>query len=221
MSRTITRPRRTRDAAASREAILAAAQHVFAERGFHGARVEEIARTAGVAKGTVFLHFKDKEGLLLALVRQKTETAQKHFAAMAGPGRSARERLEELVTVHRWVRDDMTEFRRKMIGMWSSLPVPLRARLEEFIRESHIVFRDRVAGMYRELLGVDELDGVKVELIAAALLACVDGLLTRCQIPAVFPSGSAVSQAVKMAFIDNLERRAIEARAKNGRKAEA
>ena len=213
-----TKPKRIRDAAASREAILGAAQHVFAEHGFHGARVEEIAREAGVAKGTVFLHFKDKEGLLLGLVRQKAETAQKLFAAMGDPGRSVRDRLEELVAVHKWVRDDMTEFRRKMIGMWTSLPAALRERLEEYIRETHVAFRDRVAGMYRELLGADELDGVKVELIAAALLACVDGLLSRCQIPAVFPSGPAVSQAVKLAFIDNLERRAAEVRRKNGRK---
>jgi AcrR family transcriptional regulator len=215
---TAAKAKRTRDAAASREAILVAAQHAFAEHGFHGARVEEIARAAGVAKGTVFLHFKDKESLLLALVRHKAESAQKVLATMADPGRSARERLEELVAVHKWARDDMTEFRRKMIGMWTSLPAGLRARLEDFIRETHVVFRDRVAAMYRELLGADELDGVKVELIAAALLACVDGLLSRCQIPAVFPSGPAVSDAVKLAFIDNLERRAAEVRKRDGRK---
>ena len=211
------KPKRTRDATASRAAILDAAQHAFGEHGFHGARVEEIARAAGVAKGTVFLHFKDKEGLLLALVRWRTETAQQFFAALASPERPARERLEELVSVHKWVRDDMTEFRRRMIGMWTSLPAGLRAQIEEFVRQSHIAFRDQVAGLYREFLGADEVDGVRVELIAAALLACVDGLLTRCQIPAIFPSGPAVSQAVKLAFIDNLERRAAEDRKKNGK----
>jgi AcrR family transcriptional regulator len=211
-------PKRTRDAAVSQAAILDAAQRAFGEHGFHGAHVEEIARAAGVAKGTVFLHFKDKEGLLLALVRRRTETAQKMFAAMARPDRSARERLEELVAVHKWVRDDMTEFRRRMISMWTSLPAGLRAKLEAYIRQSHIAFRDQVAGLYREFLGVDELDGVRVELLAAALLACVDGLLTRCQVPAIFPSGPAVTEAVKLAFIDNLERRAAEVRGKKERK---
>jgi AcrR family transcriptional regulator len=206
------KPKRTRDAAASHLAILEAAQRAFAKHGFHAARVEEIARAAGVAKGTVFLHFRDKENLLLALVRHHTESAQQLFSRLADPGRSARRRLEELVDVHKWMRDDLTEFRRKMIGMWTTLPVPLRKRLEQFIRRSHVMFRDQVVGLYRELLGAEGLDGVPVELIAAALLACVDGLISRCEIPAVFPSGPAVTRAVKLAFIDNLERRAAECR---------
>ena len=206
------KPKRTRDAAASRQAILAAAQHAFAEHGFQGARVEDIAAAAGVAKGTVFLHFKDKAGLLLALVRHRTASAQQLFSRLADPGRSARVRLEELVDVHKWMRDDLTDFRRKMIAMWTTLPAPLRKRLEQFIRRSHVMFRDQVAGLYRELLGAEGLDGVPVELIAAALLACVDGLISRCQIPAVFPTGPAVTRAVKLAFIDNLGRRAAECR---------
>ena len=210
--------RRTRDAAVSRQAILDAAQQVFSERGFHGARVEEIARAAGVAKGTVFLHFKDKAGLLLALIQDHTQSAQELFSRLTDPDRSPRERLEELIDVHKWVRGDLTDFRRKMIAMWTSLPLPLRKRLEKFIRKSHVVFRDRVAGLYREFLGADEVDGVKVELIAAALLACVDGLVTRSQIPAVFPSGPAVTRAVKLAFIDNLGRRVAQARPGRGRK---
>ena len=38
----------------------------FAEHGYRGARVEDIAAEVGVAKGTVFLHFGNKEGLFLA-----------------------------------------------------------------------------------------------------------------------------------------------------------
>ena len=206
------RPRRSRDAAASGEAILAAAQRAFSEHGFHGTRVEEIARAAGVAKGTVFLHFQDKEGLLLALVRHHMGKFRALMAELSRTDRPARERLEELINIHKWMHDDATDFRRKMIGMWSSLPPETRKRLEEFIRKSHVLMRDQVAGLFREFLGTDEVGGVKVELITAAFLACVDGLVMRCQMPSVFPSGLAVTEAVKLAFIDNLERRAAEAR---------
>jgi AcrR family transcriptional regulator len=47
----------------------AAALEVFAERGFAAARLEEIARRAGVSKGTLYLYFKDKEDLFRAVVR--------------------------------------------------------------------------------------------------------------------------------------------------------
>lgn len=43
----------------------------FAERGFAGARLEDVARRAGVAKGTIYLYFKDKEQLFQEAVRSK------------------------------------------------------------------------------------------------------------------------------------------------------
>jgi AcrR family transcriptional regulator len=49
--------------------ICAAALEVFAEKGFAAARLEEIARRAGVSKGTLYLYFKDKEDLFRAVVQ--------------------------------------------------------------------------------------------------------------------------------------------------------
>ena len=49
--------------------ICAAALEVFAEKGFAAARLDEIARCAGVSKGTLYLYFKDKEDLFRAVVR--------------------------------------------------------------------------------------------------------------------------------------------------------
>jgi len=52
-----------------REAILAAALDEFSARGFAGTRLEDVARRAGVAKGTIYLYFRDKEALFQELVR--------------------------------------------------------------------------------------------------------------------------------------------------------
>lgn len=51
--------------------ILDAARQVFSDKGFHEASIDEIATLAGVAKGTVYLHFASKEDLLAALVEQQ------------------------------------------------------------------------------------------------------------------------------------------------------
>jgi AcrR family transcriptional regulator len=55
--------------AARREAILTAALDEFSERGFAATRLEDVARRAGVAKGTIYLYFRDKESLFQELVR--------------------------------------------------------------------------------------------------------------------------------------------------------
>lgn len=49
--------------------ICAAALEVFAEKGFAAARLDDIARRAGVSKGTLYLYFNDKEALFRAVVR--------------------------------------------------------------------------------------------------------------------------------------------------------
>jgi AcrR family transcriptional regulator len=52
-----------------RAAILAAALDVFAENGFAAARLDDVAQKAGVAKGTLYLYFPDKESLFEALLQ--------------------------------------------------------------------------------------------------------------------------------------------------------
>jgi TetR/AcrR family transcriptional regulator len=54
--------------APSKERILRAAQAVFAQKGFDGARVDEIARAAGVNKALIYYYFKSKEEILHALL---------------------------------------------------------------------------------------------------------------------------------------------------------
>jgi AcrR family transcriptional regulator len=58
-----------RDPEARRQAILEAALDVFAAEGFAAARLDHVAEKAGVAKGTIYLHFKDKQDLFEQMVR--------------------------------------------------------------------------------------------------------------------------------------------------------
>src|SRR2546423_11620025 len=61
--------RRVERTADKRGAILAAALDEFSASGFAAARLDDVARRAGVAKGTIYLHFSDKEALFQELVR--------------------------------------------------------------------------------------------------------------------------------------------------------
>ena len=56
-------------AAGRRQAIVDAALDEFITRGFAATRLDDVAKRAGVAKGTIYLHFKDKEALFEELIR--------------------------------------------------------------------------------------------------------------------------------------------------------
>lgn len=64
-------PRRARERLQRRRDIFRAAEPVFAEKGFHGASIDEIARGAEYATGTVYLYFRDKETLYVELFEEK------------------------------------------------------------------------------------------------------------------------------------------------------
>jgi AcrR family transcriptional regulator len=57
--------------AARRDAILDAALDEFSAKGFASARLEDVAKRAGIAKGTIYLYFTDKESLFQELIRAK------------------------------------------------------------------------------------------------------------------------------------------------------
>jgi AcrR family transcriptional regulator len=63
------RKRRSATPEARRAAILDAALEEFTARGYEGARLDDVAKRAGIAKGTIYLHFADKEALFQDLVR--------------------------------------------------------------------------------------------------------------------------------------------------------
>jgi len=77
----VRRPGRGRrsTAQARRGSILAAALTVFASHGFAAARLDEVAARAGVAKGTLYLYFRDKEALFEALVRDAAAPLLEHM----------------------------------------------------------------------------------------------------------------------------------------------
>jgi TetR/AcrR family fatty acid metabolism transcriptional regulator len=88
------------DKADKRDAILRAAIETFAARGFFHAQVADVARSAGVAAGTVYLYFRGKDDLLISIfertMREAIAAGRESLAARATP----RERLREIARLH-------------------------------------------------------------------------------------------------------------------------
>jgi AcrR family transcriptional regulator len=91
-------PRWRRRKDARPEEIVAAALDVFVERGFAATKLEDVARRAGVTKGTIYLYFENKEALFKAVVRETIVPviAKGEAVAQAFTG-SARALFERLV----------------------------------------------------------------------------------------------------------------------------
>ncbi|MDD2804505.1 MAG: TetR/AcrR family transcriptional regulator [Elusimicrobiales bacterium] len=78
-------------------AILQAATRVLSSRGFEGLTMDEVAKEAGVAKGTLFLYYRHKEDLVLAVFSSMAETFGAGLAALAGSGLPPEKMLGETI----------------------------------------------------------------------------------------------------------------------------
>ena len=85
--------RRDEARALFRNAILDAAEAVFAEAGFHGARIQDIAERARIAVGTVYNHFENKDEVLVALLEERAEEMLQQLAPLPGDPRPFPARL--------------------------------------------------------------------------------------------------------------------------------
>src|SRR5258708_17718396 len=81
-------------AAERREAIIAAGLEEFVARGFAATRLDDVAKRAGVAKGTIYLHFKDKEALFEELIRTAIVPLVTRLGAPPPAGGSVRDMIE-------------------------------------------------------------------------------------------------------------------------------
>jgi AcrR family transcriptional regulator len=95
----------------SRDEILKAAMHLFANRGFHETSMSEVAREARVSKALIFWHFKTKEDLFLAVLNRLLEP---YFIDFAEEAQQLDERQQTLKLVElylQFVRDNASSVR--------------------------------------------------------------------------------------------------------------
>ena len=126
--------RTRRRSEAKREAIVQAAMRNFAEHGYEGARVEDIANELGIAKGSVFQHFGSKAGLFFAAYRRAVTALPAWLDA-------PKEVLEEgfWATLAYWlgrtehlVQDDWVPYRITLIGNYGT-DLKLKREINRFL----------------------------------------------------------------------------------------
>jgi AcrR family transcriptional regulator len=161
-------------------AILAAAAHVFARRGLRASTMAEIARAAGVAKGTLYLYHSSKQELFLAvfegLFRQLTARMQERLGE--GGEQRAADQLRGLVAdVFAW-DDRFLELLPLWLEFWAAgASGDLREVMATSLREIYDEMLTLVGGLIARGQATGEF---RVDLDprahAAVLLGAIDGL---------------------------------------------
>src|SRR5215510_5482627 len=159
-----------------RAAILAAALEEFAARGFAATRLDDVARRADVAKGTIYLHFRDKESLFQELVRAMLSPLVDTIEAAALRDLPIRALVDMIVDVF---VNEIYGTRRKdvirlVIAEGSRFPKLAEVYYREVIARVLPVIRARLAlAVERGELPLDALARFPQLLVAPALVSII------------------------------------------------
>ncbi len=139
--------------AARREVILDAARRVFAERGFRGTTIADIAEAAGIALGTIYIYFKSKEDVFAALNQRLIEIIAVSLTSPTG-ATTVREITERrIASVFDLCRDHRDLVRLVFLNMDRDSAATMRIREAEegrFKPMIDMLSRARESGMIRD-----------------------------------------------------------------------
>ena len=183
------KPRWRRRKDARPEEIVSAALEVFADRGFAATKLEDIARRAGVTKGTIYLYFDSKEALFKALIRQTIVPviAQGEAVAQSFTG-SARELFEKLVREYwRLVGEtSLVGIPKLMMAEANNFPELARFYYDEVVTRGHRL----MAGVIQRGVKAGEFRPVNVMLAAKlAMSPLMHAVIARKAFAACMPEG--------------------------------
>lgn len=139
--------RRTKeDAEETRQKLLHSALEVFGEKGFAATRLSEIAAAAGVTRGAIYWHFKNKEELFLELVRS---------------------RINPFIQVVEGILDRGLNPMNTLKAIVSEVPAALLNQEDLLANQKLIFFKKRVMGGFPQLESLmgDELVGLKKKVL--------------------------------------------------------
>lgn len=93
----------------TRAKLIAASEEVISQGGYEALRVEEVVQTAGVAKGTFFAHFRDKDALMEILIGERLNACLAQAESHGAP-KTVSELIEALDPVHQFMTSERYVF---------------------------------------------------------------------------------------------------------------
>lgn len=158
-----------------RERILRAAVDVFARNGYFNAKVAEIAKSAGVADGTIYLYFDGKEDLLITIFREHTrnylQSLDRELASVSRP----EDRIRTAIRHH-----------LETLGRDRALAVVSQVELRHSLKFMSLFSQQEVAdylNMLRKIVEHGQTEGVfrrnlHPQFVAKAVFGVLDEMVT-------------------------------------------
>lgn len=162
------RPRR----ADRRTELRGEGARIFAERGYHGASIQEIADAIGFTKASIYYYYKSKEELLFDILTYADEEVSALFAAEAGTDNDPLTHVARLVAIHVTWYLQHPDIAKVAFRDWTALTEPLLTLQTDRRRAHSHVLRDGIERCRQEgIIAADAKVGLITNFINGAVAA--------------------------------------------------
>ena len=156
--------------------ILKAATRVFAREGFHNAKIEDVAKEAGVAHGTVYLYFGGKDDLLISIFQENLEELVEYVSSEVEKEAYAEGKLRRMISLQIELIETNSELAELML-----VEFPQTGKfLNNSVINDLAAYIDMIANILKE--GVAEGafdDSIDVNVVATVIYSGIQGIATR------------------------------------------
>jgi AcrR family transcriptional regulator len=153
--------------------IIDAALEVFSKEGFHEARMEDIARTAGLSKGALYWYFNSKDKIIASLMTSFFDREFSRIEEWASKEESSRNLLQNLVNM---IVEDLLSVKPFMSILYEFWAMSFRNRtVGKFIRESMHRYLDLIVPVVQRGIDQGEFKELDARDVAMALGAILEG----------------------------------------------
>lgn len=182
--------------------ILQAATKTFAQHGFYSSQVSAIAKEAGVASGTIYLYFNNKEDLMISIFQEAVEDLMHHVRERKGQKRAedalkiiVEEHLLRMEADHNRARVFQIELRQAHPHISQKMGAPLK---EYFELIESLLEKGREEGVFRK--------DIETRLLRKVIFGALDEICTRWVLSGCAYSLAEMVPAVMDLFLGALKR---------------
>lgn len=186
-----------------RKNILESATKVFASKGFYNAKIQDVATEAGVAHGTVYLYFKNKDDLLSAIFCEVLGELIEYIRSEVQKEKTAEDKFRRMISLQIDIIEENPDLTKLIL-----IEFP---RTGKFLSNSNIDILSKYIDMIADIIDKGIKEGefntdIKIDMLATMIYAGIQGLATRWILDEMQYTLKGMEKGVSDLFIEGIKR---------------